>query len=115
MTPRADPQNKRFHAMVRDIAKQVQWAGLWWDEDDWKKLVLGGLYGQVVAPNPFKHGLLVMNKHRSSKLPKSGPEELPNMTAMISELQAFGDENGVVWSDPSKPPLECYERDREAA
>lgn len=118
MTPRTDPQNKRFHAMVRDIAKQVQWAGLWWDEDDWKKLVLGAKYGQVVAPNPFGHGLLVMNKLRSSALPKSASKEKPdepNMTDLISEVQAFGDENGVVWSDPSKPPLECYERDREAA
>lgn len=96
-------QNAKFHAMVGDIARQVQWAGLWWDKDDWKALVLGAKYGQVVAPNPFGHGLLVMNKTRSSKLKKSG--ENPNMADLINELQAFGDEKGVVWSDPKDKAL----------
>lgn len=101
-TVRSSEQNKRLHAMLRDISKQVQWAGLWWDEEDWKKLVLGAKYGQVVGPNPFTHGLLLMNKRRSSKL------LLPEMTDLISELQAFGDENNVQWTDPNQPPVEAY-------
>jgi hypothetical protein len=69
---------------------------------------LGAKYGQIVAPNPFGHGLLVMNKERSSKLLKSSKDEQkPNMTDLISELQAFGDGEGVQWSD--LPPLEEYE------
>lgn len=96
-------QNKKFHAMVGDIAKQVQWAGLWWDAKDWKALVLGAKYGQIVAPNPFGHGLLVMNKERSSKLKKSG--DSPNMADLINELQAFGDERGVIWSDPKEKAM----------
>ena len=92
-------QNARFHAMVRDISKQLKWAGLMWDETDWKNLVLAAKYGQVVGPNPFGHGLLIMNKMRSSKLKKSGDEA--NMADLINELQAFGDENGVSWTDPN--------------
>ena len=92
-------QNKKFHAMLRDISRQVKWAGLWWDEHDWKVLTLGAKYGQVVGPNPFGHGLLIMNKMRSSKLKKSGDEA--NMADLINELQAFGDENGVSWTDPN--------------
>lgn len=102
-------QNKKFHAMLEDIARQVKWAGLWWDKDDWKALVLGAKYGQIVAPNPFGHGLLVMNKQRSSKLRKSAKDEaVPNMTDLINELQAFGDGEGVVWTDPTIVPLSAY-------
>lgn len=101
---RSDPQNRRFHAMVSDIAKQVQWAGLWWEPEDWKKLLLGAKFGQTVGPNPFGHGLLIMNTRRSSKLDKS------EMNDLINEMQAFGDENGVVWSDPTVPPVEAYAR-----
>ena len=100
--PRSLEQNGKFHAMLRDVSRQVKWADLWWDEHDWKVLILGAKYGQVVGPNPFGHGLLIMNKMRSSKLKKSGDE--PNMTDLISELQAFGDEHGVKWSDPTVPP-----------
>mgnify|MGYP001493656694 FL=1 len=98
-------QNAKFHAMLRDISKQVKWADLWWDEQDWKALVLGAKYGQVVGPNPFGHGLLIMNKMRSSKLKKSGDE---SMNELINELQAFGDAEGVKWTDPTVPPIESY-------
>lgn len=92
--PQSDEQRKKFHAMLRDISKQVQWAGLWWSEEDWKKLVLGAQFGQTVGPNPFGHGLLILNKRSSSSLKK------PEYSDLIAELQAFGDENGVKWSEP---------------
>ena len=91
-------QNAKFHAMLRDIANQVQWAGQWWDERDWKHLVLGAAHGQDVVPNPFGHGLVVMNKRRSSHL------EVPDMADLITQLQVFGDENGVQWTEPETEP-----------
>lgn len=106
---RSSEQNRKFHAMLEDISKQVKWAGLYWDKDSWKALVLGAKYGQIVAPNPFGHGLLVMNKEKSSKLRKSAKnEDAPNMNDLINELQAFGDAEGVTWSDPLAVPLEAY-------
>lgn len=89
----SDEQRKKFHAMLRDISRQVKWADLFWSEEDWKKLVLGAKFGQTVGPNPFGHGLLVMNRRSSSSLLKMEYSDL------IAELQALGDENGVAWSD----------------
>ena len=103
-------QSAKFHAMLRDISRQVKWAGLWWDEHDWKVLVLGAKYGQTVGPNPFGHGLLIMNRYRSSKLAKSSKDpSVPNMNDLISEMQAFGDAEGIKWTDPKQPPVEAYE------
>lgn len=87
-------QNRRFHAMVRDIARQVEWAGEMMDEHEWKLIILAGAYGQVVIPNPIADGFIVRNKRRSRDL------ALPTMADLITQLMAFGNEKGVQWSDP---------------
>lgn len=96
-------QNKRFHAMVRDIAKQVKWAGEYLDEEDWKRLILAGAYGQKVVPNPIRDGFIVMNNRRATGL------EVEKTTDLITMLFAFGNENLVEWTDPTQPPIEIYE------
>ena len=87
-------QKKRFHAMVRDIAQQVEWAGEMLDEEDWKRLILAGAYGQKVVPNPFRQGFIVMNNERVTTM------RLPRMTDLITQMLAFGNERGVKWTDP---------------
>jgi hypothetical protein len=62
---RTSDQNRKFHAMVRDIADQLTWAGARWSEEDWKRLFLGAKFGQPIVPNPFTHGICVMNAKRS--------------------------------------------------
>ncbi|WP_171354454.1 recombination protein NinB, partial [Acinetobacter baumannii] len=37
---RSDPQNKKFHAIIGQIAKQAQHAGAAWDVEDWKRFLL---------------------------------------------------------------------------
>ena len=86
-------QNDKFHAMCRDLAKQVQWAGQWLDEEQWKRLVLGAAHGQLVVPNPFGGDLVVVNKTTSRKLKK------PSMAELIEQMYAFGAEQGVKWTD----------------
>lgn len=90
---RTRDQNAKFHAMVRDIAKQVKWAGEFIHEDDFKRLLLAAKFGQKVVPNPFGIGFVVMNTRRSRDL------TLEQMTEFIGEIEAFGAENGVDWSD----------------
>jgi len=90
-------QNKRFHAMVRDIAQQVEWAGEKMDEEDWKRLLLASAYGQKVVPNPFGGNFVVVNIKRSSELPQSGDV---SMASLITQILAFGNERGVRWTDP---------------
>lgn len=92
---RSAEQNRKFHAMVRDIARQVKWAGEMMDEGDWKRLLLAARYGQAVVPNPLdpQRGFIVRNNRRSRGL------TVPEMADFITEIQVFGDEHGVAWSD----------------
>lgn len=88
--------------MVRDISKQVKWAGEYLDEEDWKRLILAGVYGQKVVPNPIGDGFIVMNNRRATGL------EVEKTTDLITMLFAFGNENLVEWTDPTVPPVEVY-------
>lgn len=88
-------QKKRFHAMVRDIARDIPvWCEMPTDEEDWKRLLLAGAFGQKVVPNPIGDGFIVMNTKRVRGMEK------PNMTELITQIMAFGNERGVRWTDP---------------
>lgn len=92
---RSPEQNAKFHAMVRDVSRQVEWAGARMDEDEWKRIFLAAAHGQKVVPNPFDpHGtFIVVNNRRSSGLIK------PLMADLITQIEAFGAERGVDWSE----------------
>ena len=99
---RNENQNSRFHAAIRDISRQAKWMGLEWDEASWKALFLGAKYGQTVGPNPFGHGILIMNNKRSSKLKKA------EMSELLSEIMAWGDSNGVLFTDEESISMRAY-------
>jgi len=100
---RSSEQNRKFHAMVRDIANQVEWAGAFMDEHEWKLLILAAAYGQDVIPSPFSNGFVIRNKRRSRAL------AIDEMAELITQLYAFGNEKGVRWSDPKEVALkEAY-------
>ena len=91
---RSQDANAKFHAMVRDIARQVQWAGDFMDEESWKRVLLAAKYGQKIVPNPFTGiGMVVVNTRRSRGLTKE------EMAEFISEIEAFGAEHEVDWSE----------------
>lgn len=90
---RTAEQNAKFHAMCRDFAKQMQYGGFSWTEEDWKRIFLGAKFGQAVVQDPFGHGLIVVNKTRSSKL------SMEQMAELIGEVEAFGNTNGIDWTD----------------
>jgi hypothetical protein len=86
--------NARFHSMVRDISKQVQWAGEMLDAESWKRLLLAAKFGQKVVPNPLSGiGFVVMNERRSRSLTNAEMEE------MLGEIEAFGALHEVDWSE----------------
>lgn len=91
---RSTAQNRKFHAMVRDIAAQVKWAGDYMDEEDWKRLFLAASYGQKVVPNPLdpQAAFVVVNKRRSRGL------VVPEMAELILQIEIFGNDHGVVWA-----------------
>jgi hypothetical protein len=86
-------QNAKFHAMCRDIANQCTWAGSRWSEEDWKRIFLGAKFGQPIVPSPFGHGVVVVNAKRSRDLSRE------DMAELIAEVEVFGIENEVTWSE----------------
>lgn len=90
---RTQEQNAKLHAMCRDIARQMQWAGRKWGEEDWKRILLAAKFGQSFVPSPFGHEVIVINKARSSHL------TIEQFAELLGEIEAFGHENGVDWSE----------------
>lgn len=90
---RTTDQNAKFHAMCRDISRQVVWAGFKWSEEDWKRIFLGAKFEQGVVENPFTHGVTVVNKKRSREL------SIEQMAELIGEIEAFGIQQGVDWTE----------------
>jgi hypothetical protein len=93
---RTAEQNDKLHAMCRDFSRQSTWAGMKWDVEGWKRIFLGAKCGQAVGPNPFGHGVLVINTHRSRGL------TVEQMAELLGEIEAHGAEIGIEWSDDEK-------------
>ena len=88
-------QCRKWHAMVMDISRHIPvWCEMRMDEEDWKRLLLAGAFGQKVVPNPINAGFLVMNNRRVRDM------EMPPMSELITQTLAFGNERGVQWTDP---------------
>lgn len=85
-------QNAALHAMLTDIAAQVEWAGAKMDIEDWKRLFVAAQWGQKVIPSLDGKGFVVLNQ-RTSKLSKSACSDL------IESIAAWGAERGVRFSD----------------
>lgn len=95
--------------MVRDIARQLDWAGERMDEEDWKRLILASAYGQDVVPSIFGNGFVVRNKRRVRDMP------MPTMAELITQMLAFGYERGVKWTDPEQKLIDAeYEKEKIA-
>jgi hypothetical protein len=85
-------QNDKLWSMLTDIAL-AQPLGRKHTPDDWKAIAMNACswecaFLEGLDGRPFPIGF------RSSRLTKA------QMSTLIDWLQAFGDENGVKWSDP---------------
>jgi hypothetical protein len=99
---RNDAQNRRLHAMLGDISKQIQWAGSLRDVDCWKRLCTAAWMrarGESVEILPAidGHGIDVVFRH-TSKLTKSECAEL------IDFIDAWGSQCGVKWTEQREEP-----------
>lgn len=91
--PRTNPQNKRFHAMIRDVARQVRvYHGVNMDETTWKDVFLDALFrGETkLVPSLDGSGLVPLKPHFSALNVKQAIDG-------ITIVQAFGDQNGVTF------------------
>lgn len=88
----SDELTARLHCAIRCVAKQVKWAGEKLGEEDWKRLLVAGLFGQRVVPSPIGHGFVVLDR-RTSRMSSMTKHEL------LEFVYSFGAEHGVEFDD----------------
>lgn len=95
---RSNPQNRLLHALIADIAAQVEWAGAKRDAEVWKRLLTAAwsrVHGQHVEVLPALDGHGVdLVPARTSKLSKA---ECADLCEFIT---AWGAEHGVRFTAP---------------
>lgn len=84
-------QNAKFHAMLSDVSRAKP-LGRRHTPDDWKAIFMSACGWEVqflegLDGRPFPQGF------RSSRLTKA------QMGDLITYIQAFGDEHGVIWTN----------------
>lgn len=93
---RTTPQNRRFQAMLGDIAKQCLIRGGKKNKEEWKCIFMRAAGKEMqVLPELYGDGFFGAG-YRSSKL------KVSEMSDLMMYIQAYGDEQGVAWSDPSQ-------------
>lgn len=89
-------QNAKFHAMLADIARQVQWCGKWLKPEQWKVLLISG---HAVATNleadvlPGLEGEYVNIRESSAQM------SVKRMASLIEYTTAWAIGQGVRFTD----------------
>jgi hypothetical protein len=90
------PQNSRLHAMLTDVARQVEWAGAKRSVEAWKDIFTAALrsstHGLDVVPG-INGGFVLLGMH-TSRMTKA---ELGDLMSLV---EAFCAEHGVALADP---------------
>jgi hypothetical protein len=88
-------QNARMWAMLADVSEQVDWYGSKLAPEDWKHIFSSSLRKLEVVPNLDGTGFVALGLSTSSMSKRE-------MADLITLMAAFGDERGVVWSEPER-------------
>jgi hypothetical protein len=106
--PKSREQEKKYHAQIRDIARQYVHAGRRWDEEDLKRLLVDAFREETkndpelrdewaalgdlrLAPAIGRDGFVALGYQTRKFTKKLG-------SAFIEWLYAFGAENGIEWT-----------------
>lgn len=90
-------QNAKQWAMLTDLAEQAEWAGKKRSTHDWKDLMTAAVKvaaGLEAVPG-LEGGLMILGLHTSEM-------DVEEMADVITYMLKWGDEHGVVWSDPAE-------------
>jgi hypothetical protein len=101
ITKRTDDQNRRFHAMVGDIARAgIPWAGKTRSAEEWKVLLVSGHAaatkdgsGDIVPGLESEY----VNLRESTAL-----MSIRRGASLIEYTRAWGDMHGVHWTEPTE-------------
>ena len=88
-------QNARLWACLHDISTQVVWHGRKLDSESWKHVFTSALKKMDVVPNLDGTGFVALGLS-TSRMSKR------EMADLMTLIDAFGDERGVVWSEPER-------------
>jgi hypothetical protein len=95
---RTGPQNNKLHALITDVAGQVEWHGSKRDVEAWKDIFTAALrsakHGLDVVPG-INGGFVLLGMH-TSQMTKAEVAEL------IELVLAFGAEHGVRFHEDGK-------------
>lgn len=95
---RSLPQNARLHAMITDVARQVPWAGAKRSVEAWKDIFTAALrsanHGLDVVPG-LNGGFVLLGMHTSNMTVAEAGD-------LMTLIEAWGAENGVVFTDPDE-------------
>ncbi len=94
-------QSAKLHAMLADVSRQVKWPVNGQLErlsiDDWKAVIVASLMQEKRMAAGVRGGFVILGKRTSSM-------SIREMSECIEFLYSFGDEQGVVWSEPIEVP-----------
>lgn len=88
----SDEMTARMHCAIRCIARQLEWGGRKLSEEEWKRLLVAGFFGQRVLPSPYRDTFVVIDQQTRNL---SGPQKHD----FTESIYAFGTEHGVVFDD----------------
>lgn len=92
-------QNNKLWAMLTDLAEQAEWAGKKRSTGDWKDLMTAAVKvaaGLEAVPG-LEGGLMILGLHTSDM-------DVDEMADVITYMLKWGDEHGVIWSEPKELP-----------
>ncbi len=90
-------QNAKLHAMLEDVAKQVEWHGMKLHKDVWKRICTAAMLRELgespmLVPSLDGHGIEIIYEKTSAMGKKM-------MANLIEWVYAFGSEKGVKWGE----------------
>lgn len=92
---RSAEQSALMWVLLGHISKQVEWYGVYLSSDDWKDVLTASLRKARVVPG-IDPGTFVPLGMRTSQM------TIPEMTALIELIYAFGAERGVQFGDEAQ-------------
>lgn len=96
-------QEEKYHAMIGDIAAQVEYAGRKWSADDMKRLLVDEFAEEMrQAGTPLHHDSRVVPSFDGRRIVQLGIQtrefRVKEASDFIEYLFAFGAQHDVVWS-----------------
>jgi hypothetical protein len=91
---RSDASNRRMWAMLRDVAKQVEWYGQRLKDEDWKHIFSASVEKQRAVPG-LDGGFVILGL-------STRKQSQTWFSDMFEVMEAFAAERGVRWSQPDR-------------